>query len=149
MLLAVVLSACDLGPTDESGDGGSAGSGSVGGCAAPTGQYLLSYQETTGTCGAQYSTSLVFGNNKAALTAGCTGEFRSDASGCHDTFDIQCPLTGQVVERAGTLDWTSDGKSAQGSITVSLSSLTTDGSGIVIATTPVCSSRYTVSLIKT
>jgi hypothetical protein len=91
----------------------------------------------------------MFDGTKQALSAGCSGDYTSSAGGCHDSFSLVCPLTGQQTQQAGALDWTADGKSAQGSMTWSLVTLTTDSSGQVIGTTTVCTSTYTVSVIKT
>ena len=92
---------------------------------------------------------MVFDGTKQALSAGCSGDYSSSAGGCHDSFHMVCPLTGQQTEYAGTLDWASDGKNAQGGMTWSLVTLTTDGSGQVIGTSTVCTSTYTVTLVKT
>jgi hypothetical protein len=148
-LLLIASSACTISSPDESGDGGTGGTGGSATCVAPSGQYLMSFQETGGNCGAQPSQYPVFDGTKQALSAGCSGDYTSSNGGCHDSFNLSCPLTGQQTQFAGSLDWTPDGKGAHGDMTWSLVTLTTNGSGQVIGTTIVCSSSYSISLVKT
>jgi hypothetical protein len=91
----------------------------------------------------------VFDGTKQALSAGCSGDYTSSAGGCHDSFNLSCPLTGQQTQFAGSLDWASDGRSAQGSMAWTLVTLTTNSSNQVVGTTIVCSSTYTITLVKT
>ncbi len=147
-VLLSTLSACTVTGPDDSSDGGTAGAASAAGCVAPSGQYQLNYQETGGGCGAQLTQYLTFDGTKQALSPGCDGTNTSTSGGCHDDFDLRCPLSGGYVQRTGSLDWSADGKSAHGTWTLSWVTVTTDSSGQVIATNPVCTSSYTVELIK-
>ena len=154
LLSAYALGACDLVQPNDTGDGGSdggtAGTGSGTSCAAPTGEYQLVYQEAPGgTCGYQYPQYPVLDGSKQVLSAGCTGDYTSSAGGCHDSFSLQCPLTGQYIQRSGSLDWTADGKQAQGTVTLSLVTVTTDSSGQVTATSIACTSTYSITYSKT
>jgi hypothetical protein len=149
-LFLIAASACTItGPADESSDGGTDGGSSASSCAAPNGQYALTFQPTGGNCETPLPQYPVFDGTKQASSTGCAGDYTSSAGGCHDSYTLRCPLVGQEIDLSGTYDWNADGKSAQGSMTRSLVTLTTDSSGQVIGTTTVCTSTYTVSLIKT
>ncbi len=149
-LFVLASSACTISGPDQSDDGGTdGGSSSPPSCTAPTGQYVLTYQETSGNCPALPSQYPVFDGTKQVLSAGCSGDYTSSTSACHDSFSLQCPSVGQATQLSGTYDWAADGKSAQGSMTYSVVTLTTDSSGQVIGTSPVCTGAYTVTLTKT
>lgn len=145
-VLAISLGACVIDAPNSGDDAGVATTT----CVAPLGLYQLSYQEVSGTCGAQSPVNVVFDGTKQALATGCTtGSVVTSGGGCTDTLQLGCtPLAGQTIQKSGTVDWTSDGKTAHGVVSLSLVTLTTNSAGEVTDTSVACSSTYNVTYAK-
>ena len=105
--------------------GANAGSGSVSegattkeapGCAERSGQYLVTFRERSGTCGAISEQIVTFGSSAAAAsTSQCTSDGSASADGCKVTFALTCPSPdlgkGAKSVSQGTATWSADGLS--------------------------------------
>lgn len=137
----------DLGPHQNSSDAGAGGQGAGPACVPPSGSYQATYRETSGNCGPQLSETLVLSGGQPY--AECVGDYQQSATGCHGSFSLSCALQpAQTAERSGTLDWSSDGKEAHGSMTVSVETVSRDAAGETQEIHSVCSSSYDFKYIR-
>lgn len=119
------------------------GGGTAGGtsCAARSGSYLVSYVETSGTCGpiSQQTTEI-----PKPAGADCTGVVaEATPDNCQTTTGATCPApslgTGFTTESTLDVTWAPDGNAGSGTYQATVR----DGSGSVF-----CDSTYTVTIAR-
>lgn len=113
-------------------------------CARRCGSYVTAFEQVKGDCGARPEQTAELAGDPNHAPAPCSGRFSVSDDLCLAQFDIRCPIkdaTGTTlasVER-GSLRWSSDAMSAEGSLELWLLDANDQ---------PRCKSDYVVSIAR-
>jgi hypothetical protein len=125
-LVVLTLPSCGLPLDTGSADAGTTpdptDSTSAPVCATPSGMYLASYQERTGTCGVLAEEIVTFDGQPTKPAAPCTaGEYRYSDDNCDvSTVNVTCPsLSGEgSVVWNGKYTWNAKATEANGTVSL-------------------------------
>lgn len=113
-------------------------------CARRCGTYVTAFEQVEGDCGSRPEQTATLAGDPNQAPAPCSGQFTVSDDLCSSQFDIRCPTkdssgtTLASIER-GSLRWSNDAKSAEGSLELWL---------VDAANKQRCKSDYLVSIAR-